>query len=115
MATSLQNFRATSGDDIAIDVTVTDSDDAAVDITGCLIRWGARKVGETSTAISKSTTDGGITITDGPAGQFRVSLDPADTASLSGVFEHEAELTDLTGAVSTVCTGSMRIEEDLVV
>lgn len=112
--TALQNFRATSGDTITITVTVTDSAGAAVDLTGASIRWSARKLGEADNAIEKTTSAGEVELTDPTAGEFEVVLEPADTASLAGVYQHESEITDVAGGVTTVATGAMTLTEDVI-
>ena len=47
-------------------------------------------------------------------GVFTVSIDPADTLDLVGLYHHEVELTSGIGTVSTSTTGTMTIVEDLI-
>lgn len=112
--TALQNFRAVSGDNITVGVTVTDADGAAVDLTGATIRWSARKLGEAANAIEKSSGAGEVELTDPTAGEFEVELEPADTDDLEGVFQHESEITDVAGRVTTVAIGAMTLTEDVI-
>lgn len=114
MATTLtkQNFTMHSGDDKTLQFTVKDQDGVVVDITGASITWAfAARVG--ATAIASKTVGSGITITDAAAGVFQVTIDAADTASLTGgVLYHEAQLVDSGGVKSTIAYGDMTILPD---
>lgn len=101
-----QDFVMWAGDNKLIDVTVVDGDGVAVDITGATIKWVLAKTAGDSALVTKTTGDG-ITITDAAAGKFRVTLVPADTESLAGVYYHEAEVTDASSQVSTVLIGKV--------
>jgi hypothetical protein len=114
MSHNVQNFEIHAGDSRDIVVTVTDSQGGAFDLTGAAIAWQlARSAGSTSPAVSKSL-GGGIAITDGPNGVFTVTLDPADTAALSGLYYHEAEVTDGAGNRSTVLSGVATVIPTLI-
>ena len=102
----IQNFEMTAGDTKTLVVTVKDSNDDAVAITGAAIKWQcARSFGKAS-SISKATGGSGIVITDGPNGQFTVTLDADDTEDLVGNFYHEAQVTATDDTVSTVLFGT---------
>lgn len=105
MSHSTQNFEIHAGDSRDIVVTVTDSQGGAVDLTGAAIAWQlARSADAASPAVFKSLGTG-ISITDGPNGVFTVTLDSADTEGLTGLYYHEAEVTDTAGNRSTVLSG----------
>jgi hypothetical protein len=77
-----------AGDTTTVDYTVMLNGEP-VDLTGLTLKWAARRsYGDTEAVIQKETGDG-ITHTDPQAGKARLTLLPADTASL---------------AVSTTCT-----------
>lgn len=106
-----QDFKMYAGDSKLVTVTVTDENDTSLDITGVNIEWVVkRNVRSTIKNVYKSSQAGGITITNPLIGEFQIKLDPADTVALSGIFYHEAELTDVQGSVSTLFTGNLTIE-----
>jgi hypothetical protein len=114
MSHNVQNFEIHAGDSRDIVVTVTDSQGAAVDLTGAAVAWQlARSAGSAAAVVSKSL-GAGIAITDGPNGVFTVTLDPADTESLTGLYYHEAEVTDAAGNRSTVLTGVATVIPTLI-
>ena len=101
------------GDSKTIKVTVTQPDGSVKDITGASVEWAMSPKHSTTSTLSKSTSSGGISITDAGSGKFEVSLDPSDTESLDGgQYEHEAEVTDSSGNVTTVLRGTVYLDED---
>ncbi len=121
MAVENPTIEIHSGDDKRLNYTIDDSAGTPIDITGATFRWALskRKKGVVETAprgspiVEKSTAGGGVVITNGPLGQVRVSLVPADTAALKGEHYQELEMT-LGGLVSTVAFGPVDILVDLV-
>lgn|SRR5690606_34993416 len=108
MTTARQDARMTSGDTKRLRVTITDSDGVEVDVTGATIIY---VIADSQERVRKATGDG-ITI-DGAV--VTVTLDPADTAELAGVYAHEMQIVDGAGQVQTVFTGQMSIAKDLIV
>jgi hypothetical protein len=102
-----------SGDDKVITVTVYDNDDVVVDITSATITYQLSQNVKSAAIISK-TVGSGITLTDPTSGVFTITFDPADTASLSGRYYHECEITDTSGDVSTGFVGYATIKEDAI-
>jgi hypothetical protein len=107
-----------AGDDLDINVTVAD-----LDITGAAVRWEAfpwpdydpKVASEPSeTPVITKLTGSGITITDGPAGEFTVALVAADTDTLEGYYFHEAQIV-LGGKTHTVMRGLLFITWQRVV
>lgn len=118
MMTQKTDFTIYQGDSKVLSVTVADEDGVAVPVDGMTIRWQASPVitggFETTATLSKDNGAlGGIT-TVTEEGVFEVELEPADTEELSGLYYHEAELTDGAGNVSTVLTGRMTIRTVLI-
>ena len=117
-----QDVAIHSGDSHTITVTVDDgaTPPAAVDISGYTIWWWASRLSSsgkfatTATLQKDNAGGGGIAITDAANGKFQITLAPADTASLTGEFYHEAQVRDGTGNISTVLTGKLTIARDLV-
>jgi hypothetical protein len=106
-----------AGDDLVVRITV------GSDISGSTVRWEAfpwgsgPKFGEPDDepVIAKATGGDGIAITDGAAGTFEVTIIPADTATLSGLHYHEAQVVLASGRTYTVSTGLFRITKQRVV
>lgn len=102
-------------------VTVKDSNDAVVDLTGATeITFAAAKLTtkgfSTSTAITKKLSIGAseVELTDAANGEFTVKLVPADTTSLSGEYYYECEVIDSGSEVGTVLIGKLTITKDLI-
>lgn len=109
-------FQMFAGDTKNLLFTISDGTDP-LDITDAEIRFQAAR----GTAAQFSATPAlakavgsGITVTDRFAGQFTVSLEPADTQALRGPYYLEVEITDAAGNVSTVYTGEMTVLRNLI-
>jgi hypothetical protein len=110
-----------AGDDLLIAVRV-----AGLDLNFATIRWEAfawptYKLGDakasgspSETAVITKSTGSGITVTDGPGGKFEVALVSADTASLAGMYHHEAEVV-VGGKTYTVLRGLLNVTWQRVV
>jgi len=105
MTTINQNVEMYSGDSKTLNVTVT----LTGTLVGSTIKWSAGM--DYVPAVTKTTT-AGISITG--ATTFTVALLPEDTENLEGTYLHEAQVTDLSGNVSTVMTGKLKIIKDLI-
>jgi hypothetical protein len=102
-----QDFSIVSGDDHLLNFTVT----LPVGMTLAMmqqIKWVLYR----GRVILTKTVASGITVTGNNT--FRVTLAKADTASLEGLYTHEAELTDDAGNVGTIARGKAVIIRDLV-
>lgn len=109
------DFTMYSGDTKDVLVQVLDENNLIVDITGATIKWQVAQNTEPTTPILTKTTASGIDIVDGESGLFQINLTTSDTASLSGKYYHEAQVTELNSDISTVMAGIMTILPDLVV
>jgi diketogulonate reductase-like aldo/keto reductase len=98
-------FSIYAGDTKDIEFTISE-EGQKVDLTSASIQWLMKK-GEVT--ITKTNTNG-ITLTDATNGVFTVKLTNADTKGLSGMFTHEAKITDATDNVSTVYVGKFMIK-----
>lgn len=99
-----QNFEVHQGSDKTLNFTVTDESGDAVDITGATIKW----ILATDQGASASLTKTG-SVTSGTSGKFSVSLTGADTDGFSGMFYHEARVTDGSGTITHVVSGLVNI------
>lgn len=109
-----------SGDTKRLTYTVKDSAGVVIDISGGAFRWALSRLKPDETtpvpvgdALFTKSVGSGITITDGPNGELRVDLAPADTEDLTGSHYHELEMI-LGGSTSTVAYGQMDIRTDLL-
>ena len=109
----MAKFRMTAGDSKVLEVTVVDTENEAVDITGTTIRWQLARLATDAEPLISKSVGSGIEITDGPAGRFDVTLDPGDTADLDGSYYYEAEVDD-GGVISTVLSGRATIDAALI-
>ena len=108
-----QDFNMFAGDTKTIQVTVTDANTGlAKDITNATISWALQQVYKT--IIEKSTTTGGIVITDAVNGVFQILLLPIDTEGFStGFYTHQALVIDNNGTSEVVFTGTITISDSL--
>lgn len=125
MAATGEDITHYCGDSRTITIPVLDEDGAAVSLAGASARWWMAADADATEAadiyIQKSTS-AGITITgpatvDGVASVYSlvITLAPADTKNLApGARYHEAEITDASGAVATITTGTFTLVRDLV-
>lgn len=112
MAALNQDFVTYSGDTVSPIFTVLNSSNVAIDIsTVSEITWKLRPEDVDAAAlVTKTKTAGQITfVTDGTDGKFQVAITAADTATLSGYYLHEAQITDGSGNVTTVTVGRMQV------
>jgi len=106
------DFSMYSGDSKTLEITITDSDGVAVDLTGATVKYAIALSSTASAAlVSKATGGSGITTASNVA---TVTLASADTATLAGVYYHEMEITTVLGAVTTAMTGTITILADVI-
>jgi len=109
-----QNFEIWAGNSAQIDFAITNS------TTGCgmdlpsasSVIWHLLSDSDTPTPalITKSTGGSGITVSTSTAS---VVLGPIDTSSLSGVYVHQARVTDTSGSTVTVSIGTVTINKSI--
>lgn len=112
MATKNQNVEIYAGNDVKLDISLTDSVNDPVDLTGAIVRWALASAYDPGLALvtKSSLVSGQVTITDAASGLVQVNLTSMDTASLGGQpYVHEAEIIDTINAKMTVLTGTMTI------
>lgn len=103
------------GDDITFVVTVRDSDDALVVLTGATIKFTVREEWEgTNIMIELSNADQAeIEDSDLANGEFKIHIVPLNTSSLNPrYFVYDIEIT-LASKVSTVIRGKLLLKEDV--
>lgn len=110
-----QDVELVSGDDKDLTVTVTDNNDAAVDLSGVNVTYRLATVAGVTVFTKYNDSTVGIEITDAVNGILVVHISSSDTASLSGIYRHEIEITDVLGNKGTILIGLVKILEDLIV
>lgn len=106
-----QDFTMKAGDTRKLDFTILDEETGVpLDITTATLSWGFSKRVRQDPFVTK-TLGSGIQILNGPQGQCRVTILPADTQGRKGRHYHELEVTEVSGEVTTVASGEMEIEE----
>lgn len=106
------------GDGPSFDIAAVKEDGTAQDITGSTL-WFTAKHRLTdiddAAVIRKSTTDGSITIVDGPGGIARVRLSGADTQGMTSliVLHWDVQAKDPAGAIITLARGRLFIRPDV--
>ena len=116
MAAVKQDFEMVRGDTKVLVFFVKGPDGLALPLTGATVKWeAATSVHSETKDIAKSTAVGGVAIADADAGHVRVTLSPSDTSGLLlGRRYHELEVTQSSGEVSTVSSGTMTLKPGLV-
>ena len=112
-----QDATAYSGDTLSVTVTVKDDTNTAIDLTGATAEWRVCELlasGAHGTAEITLTTAAGVMLSDPTNGQLTLSIAASETDDLDGVYVHELQITDSSGAVSTVSTGRLTVKNDLV-
>jgi hypothetical protein len=106
MSVDRQNVTAYAGDDLILAVMIKSETGAPLAIAGASFVWIlASKAG--GQPILTKTTSNDITITNASIGAVSILLRHADTVSLVGPMWHQLVMTDGSGRISTVTTGTI--------
>lgn len=110
------NFKVVRGDTVPMTVVVT-VDDVAFDLTNCTLFFTAKEDPSQSDddALIRKHTGAGITHTNAAAGQARIVLAAADTASLPIDTELfcDVQVKTPTDEIYTVATGTITFRSDV--
>lgn len=122
MAVNVVNLQMVKGDTPSFNLTITDAiTTLAIDLTGSTIWMTAKKeFADTDAAavFQKSTTGGGITITDAVNGLAKVTLVNGDTNLLEGFFrgrvnlKYDIQIKTAAGQIFTVARGMLEVFEE---
>lgn len=110
MAKSDQNITMFAGDSKNLVVTVLNDSGGPIDLTGAVIKWIMYR-NNVGADVTKSSLNGGITISDPLSGVFTISVLSADTSDLAGSFNHAAQVTDARGFATVVMNGRVTINQ----
>jgi len=113
---SRQTFRYKAGDDILLELVVTDQEGAPVDITGMALRFALAPMCSETPIISteESPASAVATLIDGPTGVYQVAVEGDGTRDLVGVYRFESEIEDGQGGLSTVAEGTITFTEQIL-
>jgi hypothetical protein len=116
MTTVLRMYR---GDTRVFDVTITDENGTAVDLSTSDLRFTAKydsRDPDDEAVIVKTVDYGGIDLGPG-TGEATITIDPLDTADLerTTTLLWDLQVTDSTGQVSTAAGGRLIISADISV
>ena len=109
-----QNFSLVAGNTRLVKVTIVDTTNAPVNLTGATIVWGMATDPNQTPILEKSTTSGQITVPNPTTGVFQFNLTVSDTENRTGSWYHETRITDSLGNVSTAAQGSLTILPALI-
>lgn len=103
------DFSMYSGDSRVLTITIRDEEGVAVDVSSTAIVFGIFRAD--GTQLLSKTLGAGVSVV---TSTVTVTLLPADTAGLSGVFGHELQITMPTGVVATALRGEVTIVKDYI-
>lgn len=106
MAITKQNVKTYAGDDVIINVSITDETAAPLDITGATFAYVIAG-DEGGTAIVTKTVGAGIVVTSALTGLVSIHVSHTDTSGLLGAYWHQIVMTDTGGNLSTITTGEI--------
>ena len=110
----MKKIEVKRGDSATFDITFTDDDDVAIDLTnGTVFFTVKRKVTDTDAeaVISEESS-----VFEAPlTGVAIISLAPADTAELEGVYSYDVQLKDNDGNISSSDKGKFVILKDVTI
>lgn len=111
MTATGQDIEMREREDKTIDPSpLTDENDNIVDLSSAELSWVVFDGDQTY--IEKSTSSGGVSITDAANGEWRISLDSSDTDGMGGsISYHEARLVDSSGRESVVVEGEITVQK----
>lgn len=113
------NYDLDASRDYELNLTIVQEDGTTpLDLTGATIRWAllGRYSWSTTPLVQKTSADAAqIVITDAPAGEATVYINPADTVNLGGkACRYEVDVTDALGNESTVLTGNVQVNRSIL-
>ena len=115
-APSYQSFSVMSGDQVQLNFTVTDNDDAAVDLTGGSGRFAMARSSSSTPVIDSNASpqSATITIVSAAAGTVNVVIPDEYTDDLDGDYYWEFKWTDVSGREAVIARGVMTLETNLL-
>ena len=103
-----QDITVYQGDVVPVIFTITDSNNAVVDITAATFTWGLFKLATETPYVTK-TLGSGLALSDAPNGKVQLNLVAVDTRDIQGDWRHELSMT-LGGVIEIVATGLLTVK-----
>lgn len=114
---SAQNQTMFRGDDKTFEITVKDSDDVAVDLTGGTMFFSVKETENDPTALITKDSAVGITeieFTNPTGGIAQIKLVPADTRNLkAGEYLYDVQFTTTTSTKHTLVKAKLTLFDDV--
>lgn len=114
---TVSNVTLVQGDDKVLRITVRDEATGnPIDLTNVdSIRYQIAKTPAAPRVVSKFYgSGGGISVFNALGGVIDVIIRAVDTATVAGEFQHELEIKDAAGLLSTAMTGTVTITKALI-
>jgi len=94
MVAKNQDFEMWANNDKRPEITIRDPEGNPVNLDGASVEWVAVKQSDGTEMLRKSTSGGGIAITDAKAGKCIIKIDASDTqGNDTATYDHEAMVT----------------------
>lgn len=116
MSAIYQSFSMIQGQTVDLRITVTDSDDAAVDLTGGTVRFVMGRSPESTTLdvdSNASPQTATVVLTTPASGILTVTMTDVVTAALLDDYYYECKFTDGTGSETVITRGWITVEPSL--
>ena len=106
MSADKQNATIYAGDDAILSISIVDENGKPLSISGSSFIWTLAAMAG-STAVLSKTLSGGIVVTHALSGYLSVNITHTYTTGLVGPMWHQLVMTDGSGNVSTITTGTL--------
>lgn len=116
LAPTFQSFPVMSGDQVQLNFTITDNDDAVVNLTGGTGRFALARTPTSTPDIDSNASPqtATITVTDAVNGAVNVVITDENTEALTGDYYYEFKWTDASGREAVVARGVITFEVNLL-
>ncbi len=101
-----------AGETVSLGFTITDSDGAAINLTGATLTFYLARLGTQDTVLTK-TTGSGITVVSAADGTCTVALTSSNTDNLEGLYIYQLRLVDSSNAETVVSIGEIWVDKSL--
>lgn len=117
MSHKTEDFHIHQGDTLSIPITVTQNGEAGgavIDLTDCTVTFALATTASTPVRAVTKTVGDGIELTTPGAGLMTITLLPADTQELIGIYQYQVRVTDPSDNKTTVITGIVTIDRSIL-
>lgn len=107
MSSDSQNATVYAGDDLVLNISITDENGKSLSVVGAAFVWTLAATAGATPAVTVTSAGGGIVLTNALSGWIKVTVLHTATTGLSGAMWHQLVMTDVNGNVSTITTGTL--------